>query len=167
MAAEKKHGLATAGIRAFGQEDAPAAAEILRQSPEAAQWTESGFRELLGWRGVLALVSADGRKVNGFIIGKQVAEEAEILNLAVAPSARRKGEGGALLDVALNEFRARRISRVFLEVRESNEGGIAFYARHGFSKSGRRARYYRDPEDAAILMEKQLKGQDQISEKPY
>jgi [ribosomal protein S18]-alanine N-acetyltransferase len=158
VAAEKKRGLANAGIRAFGEEDAAAAAEILRQSPEAAQWTELGFRELLGWRGVLALVSADGRKVKGFIIGRQVTGEAEILNLAVVPSARRKGEGGALLKVALDEFRARGISRVFLEVRESNESGIAFYERHGFSKSGYRGGYYREPEEAAIAMEKKFTG---------
>jgi [ribosomal protein S18]-alanine N-acetyltransferase len=156
VAAEKKRGLVTAGIRAFGKEDAAAAAEILRQSPEAAQWTELGFRELLGWRGVLALVGADGRKVNGFIIGRQVAEEAEILNLAVAPSARRRGEGGALLKAALQEFRARGVSRVFLEVRESNETGIAFYEKHGFSKGGRRGGYYRDPQEGAIAMEKKV-----------
>jgi [ribosomal protein S18]-alanine N-acetyltransferase len=156
VAAEKKRGLAPAGIRAFGEEDAAAGAEILRQSPEAAQWTELGLRELLRWRGVLALVSADGRKVNGFIIGRQMGEEAEILNLAVAPSVRRRGEGGALLKTGLDEFRARGVSRVFLEVRESNKTAIAFYEGHGFSKNGYRAGYYREPDEAALAMEKKL-----------
>jgi len=145
-------------VRPCRAEDAPAVRELLKCSPEAAQWTEWGFRELLGWHGVVALVNEDDeRKVSGFIVARQAAAEAEILNLAVIPAKRRKGEGGALLKAALDEFRARQVSRVFLEVRESNEGGIAFYARHGFAKSGRRARYYRDPEDAAVLMEKQLK----------
>jgi ribosomal protein S18 acetylase RimI-like enzyme len=45
-----------------------------------------------------------------------------------------------------------------MEVRESNAGAIAFYQKQGFSKSGRRPGYYRDPVEAAILMEKKLTG---------
>ncbi len=158
MATETKRDPVTATIRAFGEADAGAATAILRASPEAAQWTEWGFKELLGWRGVVALVSEEERKASGFIIGRQAAAEAEILNLAVMPARRRKGEGGALLKAVLDEFRARQVSRVFLEVRESNEAGIAFYEKQGFSKTGRRAGYYRDPDEAAIRMEMKLGG---------
>ena len=158
MAAETKRERADATIRAFCEADVAAVTEILRASPEASQWTEWGFKELLGWRGVLALVSEDARKVSGFIVGRQVGEEAEILNLAVIVANRRKGEGRALLKAALDEFRTRQVSRVFLEVRESNEAGIAFYARHGFSKTGKRAGYYHDPEETAIVMEMKLGG---------
>lgn len=101
-------------------------------------------------------MSEDENKVNAFIIGRQVADEAEILNLAVILPKRRRGEGAGLLKAALEEFRARHVSRVFLEVRESNESAIAFYAGHGFSKTGRRAGYYHDPEEAAIVMEIKL-----------
>jgi ribosomal-protein-alanine acetyltransferase len=156
MGAETMREPVAARIRAFAEADAVAATEILKASPEAAQWTEWGFRELLGWRGVLALVSEHERKVSGFIVGRQVAEEAEILNLAVILAKRRKGEGGALLKAALDEFQARHVSRVFLEVRESNATGMAFYERRGFSKTGRRAGYYRSPEEAAIAMELKL-----------
>ncbi len=158
MAAETKREQAAATIRVFLPADAAAATEILKGSPEASQWTEWGFRELLGWRGVLALVSEGDRKVIGFIIGRQVGGEAEILNAAVIVARRRRGEGGALLKAVMDEFRARRVSRVFLEVRESNEAGIAFYEKHGFSKTGRRAGYYRDPDEAAIVMEMKLAG---------
>ena len=95
MAAKAKRDSVAATIRAFGQSDSAAAADILRGSPEAAQWTEWGLKELLGWPGVLALVIESEGKVNGFIIGRQVAEEAEILNLAVVQVKRRQGEGGA------------------------------------------------------------------------
>jgi len=153
MAAETKREQVGATIRAFLPADAAAVTEILKGSPEASQWTERGLKELLGWRGVLALVSEGDRKVTGFVIGRQVAGEAEILNLAVIVAQRRKGEGGALLTAAMDEFRARQVSRVFLEVRESNGAGMAFYAKHGFSKTGRRAGYYRDPDEAAIVMD--------------
>src|SRR5229473_2265108 len=158
MGAKAKHERGELTIRAFREADAADVTEILRGSPEASQWTEWGFRELLGWRGVLALVSEDDRKVIGFIIGRQVGGEAEILNAAVIVARRRRGEGGALLKAALDEFRARRVSRVFLEVRESNEAGIAFYEKHGFLKTGRRAGYYHHPDEAAIVMEKKLAG---------
>jgi ribosomal-protein-alanine acetyltransferase len=158
MAAKAKLPSDVATIRAFGQSDSVAAAEILRGSPEAAQWTEWGLKELLGWPGVLALVSEGQGKVNGFIIGRQVREVAEILNLAVIPAKRRRGEGAALLKAALEELQTRHVSRVFLEVRESNESALAFYAKHGFSKMGRRAGYYHDPEEAAVVMEMKLAG---------
>ena len=152
MAAETKREQARGTIRSFLPADAVAVTEILRGSPEASQWTEWGLKELLGWRGVLALVSEADGKVVGFLIGRQVAGEAEILNLAVMVAKRRKGEGRALLMAAMGEFRARQVSRVFLEVRESNGAGMAFYEKHGFSKTGRRAGYYRDPDEAAIVM---------------
>ena len=143
-------------IRSFRVEDAPAAYEVLKCSPEASQWTELGFKELLGWRGVLALVSEHDKEIVGFLIGRQVAGEAEILNLVVAPTSRRKGEGRALVKAALEEFRAGQVSRVFLEVRESNKTGITFYEKQGFSRTGRRSSYYHHPDEAAIIMEMNL-----------
>jgi ribosomal-protein-alanine N-acetyltransferase len=153
MAAKPKREQVRGTIRSFQPADAVAATEILRESPEASQWTEWGLKELLGWRGVLALVCEGEGKVIGFIVGRQVAAEAEILNLAVFAAKRRKGEGRALLMAAMDEFRARKVSRVFLEVRESNGTGMAFYEKHGFSKTGRRTGYYHDPDEGAIVMD--------------
>src|SRR5467141_1230002 len=93
MAAETKREQAAATIRVFLPADAAAVTEILKGSPEASQWTEWGFKELLGWRGVLALVSEDDTDVTGFLIGREVAGEAEILNLAVLVAKRRRGDG--------------------------------------------------------------------------
>ena len=140
-------------IRMLRPEDGRAVAEILRRSPEAVFWPESSVREVLAWEGILGLASELRREVAGFLIGRQVGDEAEVLNLAVAPESRRKGEGGILLRTAVVEFRKRGVSRVFLEVRESNAAGIAFYGKHSFSQAGRREGYYRDPVEAAIVME--------------
>jgi len=158
MGAKAKRERGESTIRAFREADAAAVTEILRASPEASQWTEWGFKELLCWSGVLALVSEDEKRVTGFLIGREVAGEAEILNLAVLVAKRRGGEGAALLKAAMEELRARHVSRVFLEVRESNEAATAFYEKQGFSKTGRRASYYRDPDEAAIRMERRLAG---------
>jgi ribosomal-protein-alanine N-acetyltransferase len=106
----------------------------------------------------VALLSEVEGKTIGFLIGRQAADEAEILNLAVVRESRRKGAGGALLEAALEKFRSRGVSRVFLEVRDSNAAALEFYGRHGFSKIGRREGYYREPFESAIVMEKKLTG---------
>ena len=156
MASELKRQEERSAIRALLPEDATGASEILRQSPEAVFWPETSVREVLEWKGVLGLASEAKGEVVGFLIGRQVREDAEVLNLAVTPESRRRGEGGALLRAAVVEFRKRGVRRVFLEVRESNTAGIAFYAKHSFSQAGRRERYYRDPVEAAIVMEIRL-----------
>ncbi len=156
MAAETKSERVAATIRGFRQADVPAATRILGQAPEAANWAEESYREALTWHGVMAFVSEVDEKVTGLILGRRVADEGEILNLAVLPPARRRGEGGALLKAALEEFRSRGVSRVFLEVRESNMTAITFYTKHGFDKAGRRGGYYRNPDEAAIVMAKEL-----------
>lgn len=156
MGAETKPQHVRATLRALLPADAMAVTEILKESPQAADWTEGSFGESARWRGIVALVSEDHGKVTGFLIGRQVADEAEILNLAISVAKRRKGKGGALLKAAMHEFRARQVSRVFLEVRESNESGIAFYEKYGFSETGRRPGYYHDPDEAAIVMETKL-----------
>jgi ribosomal-protein-alanine N-acetyltransferase len=158
MAAETKRERVDVAIRSFREADALAVTRILREAPAAANWTEESYREALNWPGVVALVGAGDGRVTGFLIGRQVADEAEILNLAVGAASRRRGEGGALLKAAMEEFRSRGVSRVFLEVRESNAMGVAFYEKRGFSKTGRRAGYYREPEEAAIMMEMKLTG---------
>src|SRR5260370_5395210 len=96
MATKAKRDSAAATIRAFGEADASAAAQILRLSPEASQWTEWGLRELLGWSGVVALVNEDDGKVSGFIVGRQTAGDTGGLNRALLPSMRRGGRGCAL-----------------------------------------------------------------------
>jgi ribosomal-protein-alanine N-acetyltransferase len=156
VGAETKREPAAITVRAFVPSDAAAVAGILKESPQAADWTEASVRDSAGWRGSVVLVSERDGKVTGFLIGRQVADQAEILNLAVSLAKRGKGEGGALLKVALDEFRARQVSYVFLDVRESNESGISFYATHGFSKRDVRPNYYRNPDEAAVVMEKKL-----------
>jgi ribosomal-protein-alanine N-acetyltransferase len=156
MAADAKREQAERTIRVFLPADIGAVTRISTEASGASRWTEESYREALEWPGIVAMVRAEDVEVIGFILGRQVADEGEILNLAVSPARRRGGEGGALLGAALGEFRACRVRRVFLEVRESNETAMAFYGRQGFLKTGRRLGYYREPDEAAVLMEMKL-----------
>ncbi len=158
MAAEAKENSAVATIRHYLPEDAEAVAAVGKESPEAADWSASSYRNLSRQEGVLAIVSETEGNVTGFLFARRVGNEGEILNLAVTPARRRRGKGKALLESALEEFRLHGVTRVFLEVREANKAAAAFYVKQGFVKTGRRPGYYRNPEEAAVLMERKLTG---------
>jgi [ribosomal protein S18]-alanine N-acetyltransferase len=141
-------------IRGFnGAADAARVADILREAREAASWSEEALRETEVLPGVAAFVSERRGGITGIVVGRQVLDEAEILNLAVRQSVRRQGEGRALVGQILQQFKERQVSRVFLEVRESNAGAIAFYRELGFAAVGLRKDYYREPVEAATVME--------------
>jgi ribosomal-protein-alanine acetyltransferase len=141
-------------IRAFdGAADTAKVAEILREAREAASWSEAALRETVLLPGVAAFVSERNGGISGIVVGRQVLDEAEILNLAVTQGMRRQGEGRGLVGHILQRFAERQVSRVFLEVRESNAGAISFYRGLGFKAVGTRKDYYRDPKESATVME--------------
>ena len=92
---------------------------------------------------------------DGFILIRVVADEAEILTLAVRPAARREGLGARLVEAAVVRAAARGAERMFLEVAEDNVAARALYARTGFVEAGRRRGYYAradgSREDALVL----------------
>ena len=64
-----------------------------------------------------------------------------------------------------HEFRRRYqeigVDTIYLEVRESNEAAYQFYLKNGFEEYGRRAKYYKDPIEDAILMFCEISTDDQ------
>src|SRR5579864_3626451 len=142
-------------VRPFRSGDAEALARILQSASDAAQWPLESYERMAQQPGAVALVcetEAD-TGVTAFLIARQIADEAEVLNLAVLAEARRQGQASALLAAAVHQFRASGVLRIFLEVRESNHAAITFYAKHGFTPNGRRKTYYRDPVEDALCME--------------
>jgi [ribosomal protein S18]-alanine N-acetyltransferase len=145
-------------IRRCRNEDLPALRAILAATPETVSWLPGG--ESIGTTvgGTILLVSESQEHVDGLVMGRQAADEAEILNIAVQFGKRRSGVGTALLRAILEVFREQKAGRVFLEVRESNAAAISFYQKHGFRVIGRRAGYYRNPDEAALILEMKLVG---------
>ena len=100
-------------------------------------WTAEAFADLLGQAGVLVLGDADG-----FILIRVVMDEAEILTLAVRPSARRRGLGAALTRAGAAAAASLGAERLFLEVAEDNDAARSLYEGRGFQVIGRRSGYY-------------------------
>ncbi len=102
-----------------------------------APWGAAAFGDLLTQAGVFAVETDDG-----FILMRVVADEAEVLTLAVRPDARGRGEGARLVAQGLDQAGMLGAGRVFLEVADDNDPAIAVYRRAGFVEAGRRPRYY-------------------------
>lgn len=99
------------------------------------------------------LVSAGSDGITGFAVVAvltTVAAEAELESLAVAPSARGKGRGEALLHTAIAWAEAEMFR---LEVRAQNNAAIRLYRRCGFEDVAVRRGYYTSPADDALCMQ--------------
>jgi len=121
----------------------------------ADPWTADDFRYALLGAGAFLVAEADAESdagVLGYIVGRHVIEEAEILNLGVATGARRRGIGRALVAALRARFQSAGVGSIFLEVRESNTAARQLYESFGFSVVGRRRDYYRRPVEDAIVL---------------
>lgn len=143
-------------VRAFAPRDWPSVEAICRNSPEAAQWAADSFLNPNAALDRTWVAEREGR-VRGFLTVRRLLDEAEILNLAIAPDSRRAGLATLLLETAFADLRASNTKTVHLEVRESNAAAISFYQRHGFTRSSVRPAYYRDPVEAALCLVKDLR----------
>jgi len=137
-------------VRRMFASDASAAHSILEESPQASIWSTESLLESVS-QGIAWAAELDGR-VAGILIGRVAADEFEILNLAVRKECRRRGIATQLVSSALEYALPAGARQTYLEVRASNEGGIAFYTRLGFRHFGRRPNYYRDPMDDAVVL---------------
>ena len=116
----------------------------------ADPWSTQDFSDCVSF--ALFLVAEAERKVVGYAVALEAADEGEILNLAVAEGGRRRGLGQALVEAIVGALTERGVHQVYLEVRESNAPARALYSRFGFREVGRRKAYYRRPvEDAMVL----------------
>lgn len=77
-----------------------------------------------------------------FAIGETVADEATLIDLVVAPAARRQGLARLLLAELLMRWQQAGVASVFLEVRASNSAALALYQQLGFNEIGVRRGYY-------------------------
>jgi len=146
-------------FREAGASDEAAIREILAQANLSFGGTEKspGASSTDIGSTVVHVCQQDGAVV-AVVQWRNLGAEAEILDIAVAEKHRRHGHARFLLEKFLELVRQHGIRDVFLEVRESNSPAIALYRKFGFSTSGRRPNYYRDAQEAAILLHLKIPG---------
>jgi ribosomal-protein-alanine acetyltransferase len=132
--------------------DDAAAIAAVEAAAAHTPWTEAQVRSSLsapttsGW----VAVGVEGALL-GHLLASDVAEEGEILTLAVAPSARRRGIARALVRACTDHWLAVGVRAGWLEVRDDNDPARGLYAGTGFSEAGARRGYYRDGVDAVVM----------------
>jgi ribosomal-protein-alanine N-acetyltransferase len=104
-------------------------------------WTASQCAGLLPMPGVWLSLAKEEDAAIGFAMGRVVANEAELLLLAVKCADQGKGVGQLLLDRFVEIAARRGAEKLHLEVRDGNPA-VKLYSSFGFSEVGRRAKYY-------------------------
>lgn len=154
--APKDGSVADLEIRAATAHDLTSVAEIEARA-FTSPWSRRTFHALIGRPGAgiwVAVVPKGG--VIGYAVLWCILDESELANIAVREEWRVRGIGSLLLDRVLRDARERGARRLHLEVRASNDTAIGFYHRRGFRQVGRRADYYDDPREDALLFTKRL-----------
>ena len=105
-------------------------------------WTRGQCLGVIAMPGVRATLAYVDETPAGFALVRTVADEAELLLLAVAPALRRQGIATHLLRAVLGEAAAAGVCTLHLEVRAGNDA-VKLYTAHGFAKVGERRGYYR------------------------
>ena len=109
-------------------------------------WSAAEIADLLANPLCFALSEAQG-----FIIGRVVAGEAELLTIAVEPAAQGRGVGGRLVARFLAEAVLRGAESVFLEVAAPNAAARALYGKAGFVEAALRRGYFAGGVDAVVM----------------
>jgi ribosomal-protein-alanine N-acetyltransferase len=113
-------------------------------------WSEQEVEGLLTDRHIIAHRAMTGSAMVGFIMSRQVEDEAEILSVAVVGHRRGRGLARNLLNLHLRRLAALGVRAVFLEVDEHNTAAIRLYNRAGFHEISRRPNYYPGPGGKAV-----------------
>jgi ribosomal protein S18 acetylase RimI-like enzyme len=156
---------ARARIRPMLESDLEAVAALEAATFGEEAWPRQAFADLLE-----AFAESPGRgevwvavepRTGGLLgyAGVEVSAllgEMDLINIAVAPTARRRGVGRALLGRVLRLCRTLGVPLLWLRVRASNAGARRFYLELGFTERGRFGGYYEEPDEPAVIMAMEL-----------
>lgn len=125
---------------------------VLEQSSFSQPWSEKLLAEGLKSPLDTYFVCTCENEIAGYCVLRVLADEGELQRIAVFSEYRRQGIGRRLMEAMLTAAREKGASSVALEVRESNRGAIQLYEEYGFCQEAVRKKYYREPEEDAVIM---------------
>lgn len=126
---------------------------LMEQQCFSVPWTRDQLAAQMSDSMYIFLAAEDesGRAV-GYVGLMYVLDEGYISNVAVSPSRRREGIADMLLTELYARAKAKKLSFLTLEVRESNAPAQSLYKKHGYTEVGMRKGYYSLPKEDAVLM---------------
>jgi len=151
--------------------DIPPVMAIAADVNQAPRWATEAYRRAVDLAAVparIALVADDPEiGVLGFLVTVLIPPQAELETIVVAKPAQRQGIARRLMALLFADLKERQITEVVLEVRESNLPALALYRAFGFVQTGSRSRYYSEPEEDAILMQRSLMASYRGDPRPF
>ncbi|NEU12053.1 GNAT family N-acetyltransferase [Methylobacterium sp. BTF04] len=108
----------------------------------ARPWDAHEFERMLCERSTEAHALWKSGAIQGFVLSRRAADEAEILTVVLAPNMRGGGLSHRLVREHLAHLALSGVRNVHLEVDEGNAPALKLYARHGFQQVGERTGYY-------------------------
>ncbi|MDR2000450.1 MAG: ribosomal protein S18-alanine N-acetyltransferase [Zoogloeaceae bacterium] len=126
------------------------AAAAIEQCAHRFPWTRGNFDDSFK-AGHSAWVLREGNVLIGYGLLMMSGDDADLLNITIAPEAQRRGWGLLLLDHLFTVARRHGATRMILEVRQGNDAALALYRHAGFAEIGRRRAYYQGKEDAIVM----------------
>jgi ribosomal-protein-alanine N-acetyltransferase len=144
-------------ITRMSEHDLLEVVEIEEQSGLSRWGWAAYYAELQGANRDLMLIARpssiiESKPIAGYIVARETAGELHINNVAVRVEYRRRGIGAALLGRVIAQARLRKANAAFLEVRSANLAAQALYEKSGFKAIARRADYYSEPREDAVVM---------------
>ncbi len=115
-------------------------------------WTEDMLVSAFDTGRFKCLSAVIGDDTVGIITFSYADDSADIEDIVIKKSDRKKGYGKVLLEIALTEIKKEKVKKIFLEVRENNIPAINLYEKFGFNKISVRKKYYSDGENAIVML---------------
>ena len=147
-------------IRPMQDSDLDRVLEIAGNLAQAPRWArevyEAAIRPGSAPRRVALVAEEATLGLVGFAVASFVTPEAELETIGVAVARQRSGIGRQLLGETKRILGGLGVTKVILEVRESNSAARQLYRATGFDETGRRSSYYVDPKEDAIIMSLKL-----------
>jgi ribosomal-protein-alanine N-acetyltransferase len=122
----------------------------LHQAAFFKGWKETEFRASLQNPSTFGMKIREGHTLAGYVMWREIMDEAEILTLVIAPPHKRKGKGGSLLETLFTILKNKGIHTLFIEVAEDNQDAASFYIKHGFVFLSKRPCYYPREDNAYV-----------------
>ncbi len=95
-------------------------------------------------------------KILAYIDYWLVADEIELVSIAVDPPYARRGVARKLMEQMMSFGHQHDVKALYLDVRAANRKAQSLYEKFGFERAGVRKRYYSDNQEDAIIMRKEI-----------
>ncbi len=137
------------------ERDIPKVINISLEYPELA-WSETLFLKEIHNPNSISIVTEHENQIIAYLCARVVIDECHLQNLGVSQYYRGKGIGTALMGELINRLAPFNASRIFLELRKSNDAALRLYKKMGFQIVAIRKQYYCNPTEEGILMLKTI-----------